>query len=519
MLGFGGGVMDMLTSQGITARELIKLMVYLIPIVLAYSLPVAALFGTTITYGRFSADNEINACRASGINIYRLFMPVMILSVFVSGITFSLENYWIPDLASRIEQIVKRDIPTIAYMELKNRRYMSRMNYAIHCGKVEDFVQPELQPDGTYSPGQIQLANVAFLRHKGDIPVFYGTAKTALILFENYHKTPSVSVHLNQVRAFNEERGEMIQAGYYPIGPIPIKDMTTKKLKFLSLPVLLDIRKDPFKFPKLQEAKESLYATLRIYMAYEYYTNQLTKQGQCEFKDPRNRCVVTAESYRRTGKDGRIVLEGNVTLDYRPIDGPPAKFTAKEAVVTMSSLSDDLPPTANIEMKDVKVTETRSGNVHRYANHDRYSIGPLEISAAATEPASETKLTVNQLTSPELVLANSEVLKMKRYYVAREKVATLTKCIAEIHSRMSYSVSGLVLLLLGAGLGIIFRGGHFVSAFGLSFIPMMFVVVMIMMGKQLSTSGMLQAGLFVMWLGLAIVALADFLVLGKFLRR
>jgi hypothetical protein len=68
-------------------------------------------------------------------------------------------------------------------------------------------------------------------------------------------------------------------------------------------------------------------------------------------------------------------------------------------------------------------------------------------------------------------------------------------------------------------LGIIFRGGHFVSAFGLSFIPMIVVVVMIMTGKQLSTSGMVQMGLVVIWVGVGVVALANCVVLGKFLRR
>jgi len=519
MLGFGGGVMNMLTSQGITSRELIKLMVYLIPIVLAYSLPVAALFSTTITYGRFSADNEINACRASGVNLHRLLLPVVILSIIVSSVTFTLENYTIPDLASRIESLVKRDIPTIAYLELKNRKYMSKMNYALHCGRVDDFQQPELKPDGTYTPGQIQLSDVAFLRHERDIPVFYGTAKTALILFENYLNSPTVSIHLNQVRAFNEERSEMIQAGYYPIGPIQIPNMTSAKLKFLSLPVLMEIEKDPFKHTKLLEAKNSLYATLRNTMAYDFYIEQLKKQGQCEFNDPKNRCSITADSYRREAKDGRIKLEGNVVLNLHPSDGPPAKFTAGTAIVSISSATDDLPPTANIELKDVRVTETRNGNFQRSAYHARYAIGPLEIPAVAFEPASESKVTVDMLLSPEGDYNGSEVLRQKRYFVARERDSILSKAIGEIHCRLAYSASSLVLLLLGAGLGIIFRGGHFVSAFGLSFIPLLFVVVLIMTGKQLSNSGAVQAGMIVIWLGLAIVALANLVVLGKFLRR
>jgi len=76
-----------------------------------------------------------------------------------------------------------------------------------------------------------------------------------------------------------------------------------------------------------------------------------------------------------------------------------------------------------------------------------------------------------------------------------------------------------VLLILGAGLGIIFRGGHFVSAFGLSFIPMLAVVVMIVTGKQISRAGDPVIGSIAIWSGLALVIVADVVILGKFLKR
>jgi lipopolysaccharide export system permease protein len=519
MLGFGGGLMDMLRSQGITAHEMIRLMVYLIPVVLAYSLPVAALFATTITYGRLSADNEINACRASGVNIYRLLFPAVILSILVSLVTFTLENYTIPRLASKIEQLVKRDIQSLAYMELKNRGFINRMNYALHCGRVESLALPELQPDGSWTPGQIELTQVAFLRHERDIPIFYGTAKTALILFDNNNNAPSVSIHLNQVRAFNEERGEMIQAAYYPIGPVPIPTMASTKIKFLSLPTLVSILRDPFEFSRMKEAQKSLYAILRNSMAYEYIFNELKKNGQFEFKSDKEHGTITADSCRQLSKDGRVILEGKVVLQLHPNHGSSAKFEASDAVITASSLSDDLPPTLNIELKKVKVTESRGTDSSRFASHDRFSVGPLSVPASILEAASEKKVKVETLISPESDYNFPDNLNQKRTFLHREKDGTLAKCLAEIHSRLSYSFSALVLLLLGAGLGIIFRGGHFVSAFGLSFIPMMVVVVMIMTGKQLSTSGFVQMGIVVIWLGIAVVALADFLVLGKFLRR
>ncbi len=521
MLGFGGGLMDMLRSQGITAHEMIRLMVYLMPVVLAYSLPVAALFATTITYGRFSADNEINACRASGVNIYRLLFPAVILSILVSLVTFTLENYTIPSLAAKIEQLVKRDIQTLAYLELKNRGYINRMNYAMHCGRVESLAMPQLQRDGSWSPGQIQLSQVAFLRHERDFPVFYGTAKTALILFDNNNNTSLISIHLNQVRAFNEERGEMIQAAYYPIGPVPVPSMAATKIKFLSLPKLLLIHKDPFKFSRTEDAKKSLYASLRKSMAYEDIANRLSSQGTCKLTSAMDTCTlwVDKDKFRQHAKDGRIILEGNIAIQSTPKHGTPVKYLPKSAVITATALSDELPPKLGVEMKDVKVTEVRDKDSTRFTYHDRWEIGPFNVPEEVLASASEEKISINTLLSSDRDFNFNDDMRNKLSFVNREKEGTISKSLAEIHSRLSYSFSALVLLLLGAGLGIIFRGGHFVSAFGLSFIPMMVVVVMIMTGKQLSTSGLVQTGLGVIWLGVAVVALANCIILGKFLRR
>jgi len=49
-------------------------------------MPIAALFATTMVYGRLAADNELQACRAAGINIHCLFLSTVLLSVFVAAL-------------------------------------------------------------------------------------------------------------------------------------------------------------------------------------------------------------------------------------------------------------------------------------------------------------------------------------------------------------------------------------------------------------------------------------------------
>src|SRR5665213_1922529 len=74
-----GGLLRPLTQNGLDGSQVILLLRYFMPAMSTYSLPVAALFATTAVYGRMSADNELTACRASGISFLSIATPAMLL--------------------------------------------------------------------------------------------------------------------------------------------------------------------------------------------------------------------------------------------------------------------------------------------------------------------------------------------------------------------------------------------------------------------------------------------------------
>ena len=77
----------------IHAAEILLLKV---PEFVAYSLPIAVMLATLITYGRLSSDSELIAMRGCGISLYRIIAPALFLSIVVTAITFLVTEFVVP---------------------------------------------------------------------------------------------------------------------------------------------------------------------------------------------------------------------------------------------------------------------------------------------------------------------------------------------------------------------------------------------------------------------------------------
>ena len=89
-------LMNKIVESDLSWYLAIKVMFLKVPEFISYALPISLLLATLITYGRLSKDSELIALRSSGISIYRLVTPALILSLLVTGITFIFNELIVP---------------------------------------------------------------------------------------------------------------------------------------------------------------------------------------------------------------------------------------------------------------------------------------------------------------------------------------------------------------------------------------------------------------------------------------
>lgn len=98
---------DMLRNN-VPLRTMFEYLFFLTPKLIYLMVPVSVLVAVLATFGVMTKQNEITAFKACGVSLYRLAVPVLLLSTLLSGGLFAFDYYYVPAANRRQDHL--RDV-------------------------------------------------------------------------------------------------------------------------------------------------------------------------------------------------------------------------------------------------------------------------------------------------------------------------------------------------------------------------------------------------------------------------
>ena len=110
---------DLLVNKGVYLGDILKLLALLVPSLLNYIVPTSALAAILLVFGSLAQNNEITAIKASGINLFSVILPVLLVSFLGSLIMLFLSDQIGSDAEFASRRLVKEIIfkRPAAYLE------------------------------------------------------------------------------------------------------------------------------------------------------------------------------------------------------------------------------------------------------------------------------------------------------------------------------------------------------------------------------------------------------------------
>ncbi len=84
---------ELVINKGVPILEIVKLFGFMLPTFLTITVPLSFLLAILLAFGRLSADSEYIALKASGISLYSLLKPVVILALVFALLTGLMTNF------------------------------------------------------------------------------------------------------------------------------------------------------------------------------------------------------------------------------------------------------------------------------------------------------------------------------------------------------------------------------------------------------------------------------------------
>jgi lipopolysaccharide export system permease protein len=133
-----------LAGKGLPAAVVFEVMYLSLPHILALTLPMAVLVAVLYAWAQLAADNEITALKASGANLIRLLVPLVVAGFMFAGFMIWFNDRVLPDTNHRLKNLivdVAAKTPTLDLTEqvinpIRTEDYRTR--YWLKADRIDD---------------------------------------------------------------------------------------------------------------------------------------------------------------------------------------------------------------------------------------------------------------------------------------------------------------------------------------------------------------------------------------------
>ena len=124
-------------TKHVPLYQVVLLVFFALPQVIALSTPFASLMGTLMTIGRLSSDNEILIILASGLSYRMIFLPALFVGIIISIISFMANDILLPAGQIQFTRLYRRIVFSTPALELEENMVKRFKDTTIITGPVE----------------------------------------------------------------------------------------------------------------------------------------------------------------------------------------------------------------------------------------------------------------------------------------------------------------------------------------------------------------------------------------------
>lgn len=487
-----GGLLRPLTEHGLDLGQVGKMLSYFMPAMTTYSLPIAALFATTMVYGRLAADNEVTACRSVGISHLSLAAPALVLGLLVALLSLLLLCFIVPAFMLRAEKVVFTNVAQIVANAIERNHQIklsdsSREAVTIFAQGARvlepDPKRPEEQAVALDSPMVVTYESQTPAEKAASaprVPRDFMMVNQAIAYISQNPETDELTFTavLNQGVKFSRKvEGSVSAAIDHTIFTAQQPSLVRENSKFMNVLRLKELLAQPQKSNRVRTVLAGFVAQEQVQMYLRTLADSLARE--------------TDEAWLASESNTWIIQRGTAAMQLKGqslIIGAPQGATGRPVKVREQRNNREF---ATLEANQLKIS-VAPDNTNRllYITLEFYdmtsSVGPPRTQyqqSFATSMPTEIAVLPAQRTPQDYTRARGQLTSLQKD-LKRSLIVIGNTVTSELHARVSFALSCLILVMVGCALGMMFKSGNFLTAFAVSVVPALISIALIITGQH-----------------------------------